>query len=176
MRIIGGELGGRRIKTPGNLLVRPTTDMAKEAIFNILGNRIDFEGIEVLDLFSGTGNMSYEFSSRGAERVVSVEMNARNNAFIKSVITQLGIEGMFAIRADVFQFIERENNRYDIIFCDPPYDLEVLTSLPGLIKQKGLLKDEGILILEHSSDHDFSGEEGFIEVRKYGRTRFSFFN
>lgn len=175
MRIIGGDFGGRRIKTPNNLLVRPTTDMAKEALFNVLAHRMELEMTEVLDLFAGTGNISYEFASRGATRVLSVEMNSRNADFIRQTANSFGMRNLQVIRANALLFLSRDKHRYDIIFADPPYDLPEAGTIPGLILTRGLLAEEGLLIMEHSDAHDFSNVQGFVELRKYGRVRFSIF-
>lgn len=175
MRIIGGKNRKRNITPPSRLKLRPTTDFAKESLFNILANHFDFEGLEVLDLFSGSGAISYEFCSRGAARAVSVEMNAANQRFIEGVARELEYDQMRSIKADVFSYLRTVKDSFDIVFADPPYDMRGVDKLPDLILGKPLLKPEGQLIIEHSKDHDFSTHPNFLEVRHYGSVFFSFF-
>jgi len=174
MRIVSGKYRGRKIHTPKNLPVRPTTDLAKESLFNILNNRIDFEEIKVLDLFSGTGNISYEFISRGCEDVTSVEQNFRCVKFIKDTKSQLQMEGLKPVQANVFSFL-KHCSKYDLIFADPPYDFGRYAELTESILQQEILKEGGFLIIEHPRDIELSGFPGYRETRRYGKVHFSFF-
>lgn len=176
MRIISGEYGGRRFEAPRNLQARPTTDIAKESLFNILQNRLDFEGISALDLFSGTGSISFELLSRGAEHVVSVEMGRVQQQFIQKVATELKIGREHQlVRGDVFRYLKSATQQFDLVFADPPYALAELPTLPDLVLDGNLLKPEGIFILEHGKENDFSAHPRFVELRKYGAVHFSFF-
>ena len=175
MRIIGGKYKGRRITPPYGLKARPTTDFAKEALFNILANRVDFESVSVLDLFSGTGSISFEFASRGAEVVHLVEKEPKQIAAIRSVINQIGISNIIPYHADTRAYLKTCDFRYDIIFADPPYDLPWLKELPGLVLNAGILKGNGFFILEHPKKMSFGEHEGFFEHRSYGSVNFSFF-
>lgn len=176
MRIISGEYGGRRFEAPRNLQARPTTDIAKESLFNILQNRLDFEGISALDLFSGTGSISFELLSRGAEHVVSVEMGRVQQQFIQKVATELKIGREHQlVRGDVFRYLKSATQQFDLVFADPPYALAELPTLPDLVLDGNLLKPEGIFILEHGKENDFSTHPRFVELRKYGAVHFSFF-
>ena len=176
MRVISGELGGRRINPPANLEIRPTTDISKEALFNILRNKIDFEEITVMDLFSGTGSISYEFVSRGAKKVVSVEMNPNCEKFIRKTIVDFRIYNMVVINKNVFVYLSYCKESFDLIFADPPYELDNIKLIPELIFKNDLLKPNGWLIVEHSSKNDFSNNPYFKELRQYGKVHFSFFN
>ena len=175
MRIISGKFKGRRISAPNNITARPTTDFAKEGLFNLLNNRIDFEGIDVLDLFAGTGSISIEFISRECNNVISIEQNERHCAFIKKVCSELKISNLSLIKTDVFKFINSCHSQFDVIFVDPPYELEKLSELPDLIFSKNLLKEDGLLVLEHSSKQNFSNHPNFSNHRNYGNVNFSFF-
>lgn len=174
MRIISGKYKGAIIQAPGNLPVRPTTDRAKESLFNILANYINFENINVLDLFSGTGNIAYEFASRGTTNIFCVDKDARCVNFIKRMSVKYGF-GLQVVKADVFSFIKQCRQQFDIIFADAPYHLQTVTTLPGLIQQYQLLKPDGMLIIEHASILNFSSISGCFETRKYGQSSFSFF-
>ena len=176
MRIIGGDHKGRRIHAPAGLPVRPTTDMAKEALFNILHNYYDFEGIKVLDLFAGIGSISYEFASRDAAEVHSIEMNPRCVNFITETARKLDLKNLFVIRANVFTYLKRSGKKFDIIFADPPYDLEGIETIPDLVFENDLLDKEGWLIVEHSAGIDFSAHPNFDQNRKYGKVNFSMFS
>lgn len=179
MKIITGIYGGRRFEAPRNLQARPTTDLAKQALFNILQNRIDFEEIRALDLFSGTGSISFELLSRGAEQVVSVELGRQQQQFIQKVAQELKVPAAHhqLVRGDVFRYLSGLPTKpFDLIFADPPYALPDLAKLPSLILRKGLLADEGIFVLEHGKENDFSAETGFQEMRIYGAVHFSFFS
>jgi 16S rRNA (guanine966-N2)-methyltransferase len=175
MRIISGKYRGRQIHTPGNLPVRPTTDFAKESLFNILNNVVDFEDISVLDLFAGTGNISYEFFSRGAVMVTCVELDSKCVAFINKTIHMLNADNLEVIRTDVFHYLKRPYESFDIIFADPPYQMENIKEIPDLIFQSQILKEDGWFILEHSKRQDFSKDPFFDQHRKYGNVNFSFF-
>lgn len=175
MRIIGGKYKGRVIDPIAGLKARPTTDFAKESLFNILNNRIDFETASVLDLFSGTGSISFEFASRGAETIHSVERDARNVTGIRKGTEKLGIENIRVIHIDVKAYLRTCNYKYDIVFADPPYDLDWLKDLPDLIIESAIMKTEGFFILEHPKRLNFSSHPGFFEHRNYGNVNFSFF-
>jgi 16S rRNA (guanine966-N2)-methyltransferase len=175
MRIIGGRLKGLRLNPPKGLPVRPTTDLAKEALFNILNNLIDIEGMRVLDLFSGTGNLSLEFASRDAVEVISVDKSIRCVHFLKDMARQHGLSQIKTYNADVFKFLELENETYDLIFADPPYDLSRIPEIVKIVFEKKLLSADGILIVEHQSMQNLSNHPAFIEQRKYGHSSFSFF-
>ena len=175
MRIIGGTLKGLRLNTPKNLPVRPTTDLAKEALFNILLNQIEFEDIKVLDLFSGTGNISLEFASRGASLVMSIDRSIQCIHYLKDTARQHKLEQIKTFKADVFKYLQLETDQYDLIFADPPYDLNQIPEIPKIIFDKNLLKPGGLLIVEHQSLQNLSNHPAFVEQRKYGHSSFSFF-
>jgi len=175
MRIISGQFKGRRIQVPTNITARPTTDFAKEGLFNLLNNRIDFEGIDVLDLFAGTGSISIEFVSRDCKSVISIEQNDRHSTFIRKVCTDLKITNLSLIKTDVFKFIASCHTQFDMIFADPPYELEQLPQIPDLIFAKKLLKEGGLFVLEHSSKNKFDQHPHFVDHRNYGNVNFSFF-
>ena len=175
MRIISGTFKGRRIAPPKNITARPTTDFAKESLFNLLTNRMDFEDVDMLDLFAGTGGIGIEFISRGAREVTAVEMAHTQQNFIISCCKQLGIRNLHLIRGDVFKFVKACHVQYDFIYADPPYDLPQLATLPDLIFEQEILKEEGYFVLEHSKNNDFSTHSRFLEMRNYGSVHFSFF-
>ncbi len=175
MRIISGKYRGRPIKPNKSFKARPTTDNAKEALFNILNNTIDFEDLIVLDLFSGTGSISYEFVSRGCKEVYSVEKNFKHSKFINSVVDNLKIDNMKVILGNVFIFIKKTPLQFDLIFADPPFDLKEINTIPFKIFEQDILKPDGIVIIEHSPTTDFSAHSNFKETRKYGKVNFSFF-
>ena len=175
MRIISGKYKSRKFQLPTNFSARPTTDMARESLFNILNNRIDWENANALDLFSGTGCIAVEFVSRGCPHVTSVESNAKNHAFIQKVKEMLDAKELLTIKSDVFSFIKSCKQTFDLIFADPPYDLKELDLIPTKIFEKELLNDEGIFILEHSKKNTFTEHPFFKEERKYGSVHFSFF-
>ncbi len=176
MRIISGSHKGKRLQAPKNLPVRPTTDFAKEGLFNILRNRYDFEELSVLDLFSGTGNIAYEFASRGSEKISCVDAHYGCIKFIQQTAQQLDFP-IRAIKSDVFSYLSHGGNGYDLVFADPPYDItpEELQRLIALVFEKGWLNEEGTLIVEHSKHLDTQEWEHFKEDRKYGGSVFSFF-
>lgn len=176
MRIIGGSLKGLRLNPPKNLPVRPTTDMAKEALFNILQNKIEFEGIKVLDLFSGTGNISMEFASRGAVSVISIDRSIQCVHYLKDTARQHGLTSIQAFKDDVFKYLQLETESFDLIFADPPYDMNMIPEIPKIIFDKNLLLPGGLLIVEHQSMQNLSNHPAFTEQRKYGHSSFSFFS
>jgi len=175
MRIISGKFKGRRISAPTNITARPTTDFAKEGLFNLLNNRIDFDDIDVLDLFSGTGGISIEFVSRNCSNVISVEQNERHCAFIRKTCSELKIDNLTLIKADVFKYIASCHAQFDMIFADPPYELDNIAELPNLIFAKNLLKPDGLLVVEHSAKTRFETHPNFSDHRNYGNVNFSFF-
>ncbi len=175
MRIISGRFRGRRLMPPKNITARPTTDFAKESLFNLLNNLMDFAGVEMLDLFAGTGSIGIEFISRGAKEVTSVEMAHTQQNFIISVCKQLNINNLHVIRTDVFRYIKTCRLQYDFIYADPPYDLQALPTLPNLIFEQQLLKENGLFVLEHSKNNTFQAHPHFVEQRTYGSVNFSFF-
>ena len=175
MRIVSGTYKGRLIKPPKNFKARPTTDFAKENLFNILNNNFDFSGVDVLDLFSGTGSISYEFASRECRSVVSVESNFKHHIFIKKTIEELGLTTVKSIKSDAFRYVKSCRERFDIIFADPPYDLKSLNDIPDFIFEQNILKKGGWLILEHGDKTSFSRHTRFKEIRKYGGVNFSIF-
>lgn len=175
MRIISGKYRGKRINPPAGSTARPTTDYARESLFNILSNRIDFSTVEVLDLFSGTGSISYEFASRGSKTIHLVEKNLRNILFIRKMIENMKFENVKTIHVDVKAFIHTCSYKYDIVFADPPYELKWLPQLPDLVINSGILKTDGIFILEHPKNMTFNSHQNFFEHRDYGSVNFSFF-
>ena len=175
MRIIGGALKGKVILPPSSYKARPTTDFAKEGLFNILDNEYEFDGLKVLDLFGGTGSIAFEFASRGAERVYCVEMARENASFIKTEAARLGLKAVTMVRDNVFDFLPICREKFDIIFADPPYALEGLEGLPDLIFSLDILHQGNYFILEHGGEHSFTSHPRFVKERCYGRVHFSFF-
>lgn len=175
MRIITGEYKGRHFDVPRNFKARPTTDFAKENIFNVMNGYLDFEDTTALDLFAGTGSISLELISRGCSSVVSVEFDRDHANFIRQCMTKLGTEKNYLIRGDAFKFIKSCRQKFDFIFADPPYALTELSTIPSLIFEKDLLKEDGVLVFEHGKQHDFSDNSHFIERRVYGSVNFSIF-
>lgn len=174
MRIISGNLKGRRFNPPAKIPARPTTDFAKEGLFNMLANHLDFESAGFLDLFGGTGSISYEMASRGCTDIVCVERDAVSVRFIKQTAEQLQIP-VNVLQMDVFEYIRSTKRTFDIIFAGPPYKLEILDEIPDEIFGAGLLNQAGLLILEHNPDHKFDTHSRFIRKRNYGTTIFSIF-
>jgi len=160
---------------PHTFHARPTTDFAKEALFDILSNYYAFNEISVLDLFSGTGSISYEFASRGSNSIDAIEMDPVHARFIRKMAEELNFNGLRVTQSDVFGFIKHTRNNYDVIFCDPPYDMNDIKTIPDLIFQRSLLKNGGMLIVEHSAMTSFAGNKNLFNTRKYGRVHFSFF-
>ena len=175
MRIIRGTHRGRKITAPAGLPVRPTTDLAKESLFNILDNHIYFEDVRVLDLYAGTGSISYEFASRGSQYVISVDIDPGCIRFISEIATKLGFSGLKAIRSSSIGFLSHCNEKFDLIFADPPYELEGIEEVVNMIFNRQLLNDGGWLIIEHSREKDFSTFPGFFQHRNYGKVNFTFF-
>ena len=175
MRIIRGKYGRRRFDVPKNITARPTTDFARENIFNVIENMEDLEGKDALDLFAGTGAISLEFLSRGCTDVTAVELAPVQASFIRSVKEKLGDENLHVIKGDVFRYIATCTKKYDIIFADPPYDHPRFDEIPGLILGSDMLKENTLVIVEHSSKHDFSDLPGFFQHRVYGSVNFSLF-
>ena len=175
MRIIGGRLKGKVILPPAGYKARPTTDFAKEGLFNILDNEYEFEDLKVLDLFGGTGSIAFEFASRGAARVYCVEMARENASFIKTEAQRLGLDNVTMVRDNVFDFLPICRERFDIVFADPPYALEGLEKLPDLVFAADILYPERYFILEHGDEHSFVNHPRFVKERHYGRVHFSFF-
>jgi len=176
MRIIGGDKGGLRINISKKLKLRPTTDRSKEALFNILNNRIDFTDITVLDLFSGTGNISYEFSSRGSKKIISVDKNLKSINFINDFSKENDLK-IYTILSNVNSYIKKNSETFDIVFADPPYDFEDTKyfELINLIFNHNTVVKGGLFILEHSTKKSFNNQMFFLETRKYGDSSFTFF-
>ena len=175
MRIITGIYKGRHFDIPRTFKARPTTDFAKENIFNVLSGYLDFDDATALDLFSGTGSITFELLSRGCRQVVSVELDREHHRFITDCLKKLGTDACLPLRGDVFRFIKTCRNQFDFIFADPPYALKELPEIPDLIFEKGLLKEGGVFVFEHGKDHDFSQHSHFVEHRSYGSVNFSIF-
>jgi 16S rRNA (guanine(966)-N(2))-methyltransferase RsmD len=175
MRIVSGKWKGKRIVAPKNLPTRPTTDFAKEGLFNILNNRFFFDDLRVLDLFAGTGNIAYEFASRGAGEITCVDQNKGCVRFIGEMADSLGAN-IQPVQLDAWLFVQKTTTSYDIVFADPPYDWDKHEALAEALIQKGFLKEGGEAIIEHSADTDLSHLLGFFEHRKYGHVHFSFFS
>ncbi len=175
MRIIRGTHKSRRIQAPKGLPVRPTTDVAKEGLFNIIENHFDIEELHCLDLFTGTGNITYELASRGALSVDSVDIDARCIKFVGETVEKMDFSSIRPIRSNVFVFLKRIKASYDLIFADPPYDLKEYDLIPELVFKGGLLKTGGWLIVEHPFNWESHKIQGFREHRKYGKVNFSIF-
>jgi len=175
MRIIGGSHKGRVIKTPRDLPVRPTTDFAKEALFNILQNRFNLQDCNVLDLFSGTGHISFEFASRGVKRIVCVDKSSKCLSFIRTTSEVFGFQ-LSVVRGDVFDFLKRDTNSYDIIFADPPYDIKNIEDIHRLVYTQKLLNPGAWLIIEHGERTSLKHLDQFVEQRRYGGVNFSIFS
>jgi 16S rRNA (guanine(966)-N(2))-methyltransferase RsmD len=173
MRIISGTHKGRRLIAPKTLPVRPTTDRAKEALFNILANRYFFDGKNTLDLFSGTGNIAFEFASRGCEKVLAVDHNLNCINYIEKTSNELGFN-ISTIKSDCLQYLKNYKQQFNFIFADPPYYYEKYQELRNLVSENNLVKKDGVLIIEHDKETRF--EEDNIELRKYGTVHFSIFS
>ncbi len=174
MRVISGSLRGRHFTVPKGFSSRPTTDFAKENLFNVLGNLVNFEEVKVLDLFSGTGSITYEFASRGCIDITAIEANFKHYSFIKKTLEEFGVKANLK-KMDAFHFLDICTEKYDIIFADPPFDLEKATTLPDKIFENDLLKDGGFFILEHNDSHSYEKNPYFWQARNYGGVNFSFF-
>lgn len=175
MRIIGGKLKGIRFHPPIGLPTRPTTDRSKEALFNILNNQMDFDGIHALDLFSGTGNISIELASRGAASVTSVDTSFKCCAFIKEIAKKHQLDAITVIKEDALKFIKRNRQGFDFIFADPPFDMAEIPQLPHIIFDNQLLNPGGLMIIEHPSKRKIDQHPAFLNQRDYGYSAFSFF-
>jgi len=176
MRIVGGELGGRRIKPPGKMpYTRPTTDIAKEGLFNIIENNLDISSLKTLDLFGGTGSISYELCSRGAVHATIVEKDASMYSFIKKTAGELQLQQLHPVKMDVFRFIAQSEEQFNLIFAGPPYALAEIDDIPVKIAEKGLLAPNGWLILEHTPRNNYAAYPMFVTSRNYGTTIFSIF-
>jgi len=176
VRIITGKYKGRHFDIPRSFKARPTTDFAKENIFNVLIQYVDFDEATALDLFSGTGSITIELLSRGCQQVVSVELDRDHHRFICDCLAKLdGHNACLPLRGDVFRFIKSCKQQFDFIFADPPYALKELSTLPDLIFDKQLLKPDGLFVLEHGKDNDFAQHPHFVEHRQYGSVNFSLF-
>lgn len=175
MRIIAGKYGRRRFDVPTNITARPTTDFARENIFNVMGNIIDFEGITAVDLFAGTGAVSVELLSRGASRVTSVEKAGVQARFIAGTVRKLGDSNLHLIKGDVFRYLATARTGVDLIFADPPYDHPRFAEIPALVLASPLMREGTLFVLEHNRTHDFSGLPGFFDKRTYGSVNFSLF-
>ncbi|MDP6908756.1 MAG: RsmD family RNA methyltransferase [Flavobacteriales bacterium] len=175
MRIISGRFKGRTIRAPKNLPVRPTTDMAKEGLFNILHNRLDFEELKVLDLFCGTGNISYEFQSRNVLKTKSVDASFKCVVFVNNTMDELGCGNYETVKSDVLRFVNNAYEKWDLIFADPPYDFPNYEKLTEAILSGDMLEPDGLLIIEHPAEVTFKNFKSYLETRKYGRVHFSFF-
>lgn len=176
MRIISGKFRGKRIVAPNNLPARPTTDFAKEGLFNILRSRIDFYDLKVLDLFAGTGNLTYEFASRGVPFILAIDQNFGCTRFISKTAKQLNCDEIHVYKADVFKYLEKTREQFDLVFADPPYALDNKRQLIDLVFEKDILMDGGIFVLEHPDGDDFSDHPNFEMMRSYSSVNFSLFN
>ncbi|MDL2319792.1 RsmD family RNA methyltransferase [Alistipes sp. OttesenSCG-928-B03] len=175
MRIISGKHKGRIINPPRNLRARPTTDFAKENLFNVLGNMVDFEGLDVLDLFAGTGSISYEFASRGAASVTSVEINAVHYNFIRKTAAEFGFDNIHPVKANAFLYLKSTRKEFDIVFSDAPYDLAGAEEIVEMVLSGGIVREGGIFVFEHPRDKDYSAHPMFLQSRSYGSVQFAIF-
>ena len=175
MRIIGGRLKGRTILPPKGYEARPTTDFAKEGLFNVLDNEYEFDGLKVLDLFGGTGAVAFEFASRGAGKVYCVEMNRNNAKFIRAEASRLGLGSVVTVHGNVFDFLPVCREKFDIVFADPPYSLEGLEGIPDKVLALDIMHPGAYFILDHGGEHSFAGHPLFKKEKVYGRVHFSFF-
>lgn len=175
MRIIGGTHKGRSIIAPNNLPVRPTTDFAKESLFNILNNEVDFDGVNALDLFCGTGNITYELASRGCAHITSIDINFKCTSFVKESVIKFKFENVLVMKANVFLYLKQCHRKFDFIFADPPYANEKINEIPDLIFENNILSDDGMLVLEHPSEISFVNHQNFKKHKVYGHVNFSFF-
>ena len=176
MRVVSGDLRGRKFVPPESFTARPTTDFAKENLFNVLANFVEFEDVKVLDLFSGSGSISYEFASRGCRNIVSVELDYKNQKFIADTVRQFGIQNAVrSIKGDALKFIKATRDKYDIVFADPPFEMEEVDFLPDLVLGSEMLAEGGFFILEHSGAGRFNENKYFWQTRQYGKVNFTFF-
>lgn len=176
MRIISGKFKRKAIYPPKNFKARPTTDVAKESLFNIIENDYDIDELKVLDLFSGTGSISYEFASRGCEDITCVELNHKHYSFIVKTVNELGLkDDIHVAKANAFRYLEKCPHKFNFIFADPPYDLKGIETIPELVFKNELLLPNGTLIVEHSENTNFTDSQFFTRTKKYGSVNFSFF-
>ena len=175
MRIIGGDQGGRKFHPPSKIPARPTTDIAKEGLFNTLQNTLDFEGLKTLDIYGGTGSISYELASRGAANLTLVERDRKTVDFIRKTVEELQFENFKIIQGDVFKYLNNCKEKFDFIFAGPPYALEEIDEIPIKIFDLELLNSDGIFILEHTPRNNYEQHPNFERVKNYGTTLFSFF-
>lgn len=175
MRIVSGTHKGRRFTPPKGLPVRPTTDYAKEGLFNILNNQIEIEGASILDLFAGTGNITFEFASRGAATVLAVDQHFGCVRYTKKIADELNLKSITCIKADVFKFLEKLKGNYDIIFADPPYGANGVADLPEQLLKSGTLNENGLLIVEHGRELSFEAHPNHVSTRSFGNVNFAFF-
>lgn len=175
MRIISGNYKGRRFQAPDNLPARPTTDAAKESLFNILNNHLEWDELEVLDLFAGIGSISFEFVSRGVKRVHAVDSHPGCTTFIYQTAQKLGMDNLQVFRQDAFEFLKQNRYGYNLIFADPPYQNPDIARIPAIVLDSECLVEDGFFILEHSDKYHFSEDPRHIEERRYGKVHFSFF-
>lgn len=176
MRIIGGKYKGRHIPVPSSFRARPTTDFAREGLFNVLANTWEFEGLAILDLFAGTGSIGFEFASRGAAEVNLVETDSKTARFLQRTIQSLKAENIRVIRSEAMQYLRNCHTLCDIVFADPPYDLDIIPEIPDRVFEAKILAEGGWLILEHGKKNSFTSHEWFIDQRKYGSVHFSIFS
>ncbi len=176
MRIIAGSLKGRSIDVPRNFKGRPTTDFAREGLFNVLNNRVNWEGLRVLDLFAGTGAFSLECFSRGADSILAIDLQPLHVRFINENFMKFGADNAHAIKCDVFKWNPQPDDVFDLIFADPPYDIPGLTKIPKLILEAGVLSPQGLLLIEHGKRTSFSDQAGFQFEKSYSNVNFSFFS
>ena len=175
MRIISGKYRGRRFSPPKSFKARPTTDFARENLFNVLANDWDFDELKILDLFAGTGSVGFEFASRGCDNVTAIESNFRHVAFIKEVAEKLNSDGYQIIKSDAFRYMSKCSAKFDMIFADPPYDLKNLATIPDVVFENDLLNANGLLIVEHGKQTNFEKHPRYKSKRIYGSVNFSFF-
>ena len=180
VRITGGSWKSRRFKPMKSFKGRPTTDFAREGLFNLLRSRVDLDEAKVLDLFAGTGMVGIECASRGAASIVAVEKNRQASSYIKSCYKELGFESAVVLNQDAFTFLKRSAEMpsvvYDLVFADPPYKIDGMETIPSLVQKAKLVAEDGLLVLEHGAENSFEGEPGYVETRRYGHVNFSFFN
>ncbi len=175
MRIISGKFKGRRFTPPSRIKARPTTDMAREALFNVLNGELDLHGIDVLDLFTGTGAIALEFISRGAASATAIDVDYISKRFIDGIKREWEIENLKVVKADIFKLMKKANQSFDVVFADPPYADPRYPQLPDMLFESGWIKQNGLLILEHSDEHSFETNPYFQSHRKYSSVNFSFF-
>jgi 16S rRNA (guanine966-N2)-methyltransferase len=175
MRIISGKYKGRNIPVRKDFPSRPTTDFAKENLFNVLANQFDFAELHVLDLFSGTGSISYEFASRGCKKIVAVEKDYRSFSFIRNTVKQLEFDEIVPVKMEAFKYLDKSTEKFDIVFADPPYNLPDLDEIPQKVLESEIISKNGWLILEHGKKNQFNGFQNLIDVRRYGSVHFSIF-